>query len=134
MSKKIIIIDDDELFCGELSCFLSEEGFDLEAYTNPEVGLNNLLKNNCDLLLLDLKMPKISGKEILTIAKQKGLKAKIIIITGNPIFSASLGKESLKNSTDSDQLDRADFIFNKPFDPKLLLAKINELLAGQSSS
>ena len=130
MNKKIILIDDDELLCRELSQLLKEEGFEAEAYSNSELGLNKLLKNNYGLLLLDLKMPKIGGREILKAAKERGLKTKIIIITGNPIFSSFLGKQALNDSTDSDELAFADFIFNKPFDPELLLAKINELLAG----
>jgi len=130
VNKKIILIDDDELLCRELSQLLKEEGFEAEAYSNSELGLNKLLKNNYGLLLLDLKMPKIGGREILKAAKERGLKTKIIIITGNPIFSSFLGKQALNDSTDSDELGFADFIFNKPFDPELLLAKINELLAG----
>jgi len=125
MNKKIILIDDDELMVKELSNLLIEEGFDLDAFTDPEIGLDRLLENNYDLLLLDIKMPKISGTDILKIARSKGLKTKIITITGNPIL---LDKESLNGATDKKEVFLADFVLNKPFDPNLLLSKINELI------
>ncbi len=63
--KRIIVIDDDPVM--RLSCFkiLDKEDYLVETYEDGEQGLNAISKQKPDLLVVDLKMPKIGGMEVI---------------------------------------------------------------------
>ena len=58
---KILIIDDDKDITNLFSIFLEYNGYIVNAYTNPVEAFNNFRKNSHDLIILDLKMPKMDG-------------------------------------------------------------------------
>ena len=60
-NKRIIVIDDDKDITDLFSIFLEYNGYIINAYTNPLEAINNFRKNSHDLILLDLKMPKMDG-------------------------------------------------------------------------
>ena len=59
-----MIIDDDEDINNLLKIYLKSNGYIVNAYTNPIEGFNNFRKNSHDLIVLDLKMPKMNGMTI----------------------------------------------------------------------
>lgn len=119
MPNKILIIDDDEEMCKEMSEILSDEGYSVNMAFDGLAGQRIIETNNYDLLLLDLKMPGINGLEILKTIKAEKIKAKVIILTGS---LAVINKEF------SDILKLADGVISKPFAVEVVLAKIRELL------
>ena len=56
-----MIVDDDQDICNLCSIFLEYNGYIVNAYTNTVEGFNNFGKNSHDLIILDLKMPKMDG-------------------------------------------------------------------------
>ena len=60
-NKKIMIIDDDIDITNLFSTFLEYNGYIIDAYTNPVEAFHNFTKNSHDLVILDLKMPKMGG-------------------------------------------------------------------------
>jgi len=56
-----MIIDDDKDITNLFSIFLEYNGYSVDAYTNPLEAFNNFRKNSHDLIILDLKMPKMDG-------------------------------------------------------------------------
>jgi DNA-binding response OmpR family regulator len=60
-NKKIMIIDDDKDITNLFSIFLEHNGYIVNAYINPVEAFNNFTKNSHDLIILDLKMPKMGG-------------------------------------------------------------------------
>ena len=56
---KILIIDDDKDITNLFSIFLEYNGYSVDAYTNPMEAINNFRKNSHDLIIIDLKMPKM---------------------------------------------------------------------------
>jgi DNA-binding response OmpR family regulator len=56
-----LIIDDDKDMTNLFSIFLEYNGYIVNAYTNPVEAFNNFSKNSHDLIILDLKMPKMDG-------------------------------------------------------------------------
>ena len=60
-NKKIMIIDDDIDITNLFSTFLEYNGYIVNAYTNPVEAFHNFTKNSHDLVILDLKMPKMGG-------------------------------------------------------------------------
>ena len=63
-NKKIMIIDDDKDITNLFAIFLEYNGYIVDAYTNPVEALNSFRKNSHDLIILDLKMPKMDGMTI----------------------------------------------------------------------
>jgi DNA-binding response OmpR family regulator len=56
-----LIIDDDKDITNLFSIFLEYNGYSVDVYTNPIEAINNFRKNSHDLIILDLKMPKMDG-------------------------------------------------------------------------
>ena len=63
-NKEIMIIDDDVDITNLFSIFLESNGYIVNAYTNPLEAFHNFRKNSYDLIVLDLKMPKMDGMAI----------------------------------------------------------------------
>jgi two-component system response regulator ResD len=70
--KKILIIDDDEVFAKTLGDTLPKEKYLVSHVSNGEEGLNEMTKNVPDLIILDLIMPKLGGLDFLTVLKRNG--------------------------------------------------------------
>ncbi len=81
--KKILIIDDEESIRDGCAQVLSRKGFQVESTGDARLGLEMALKDMYDVILLDIRMPKLDGLEILKKVKvEKNISAKVIIITG----------------------------------------------------
>ena len=80
---RILIIDDEKHFTEELFEYLNNSGFEaLEANTGEE-GLDILNKNDIDLLILDVRLPRISGLDILQEVKIKYTNLEVIVVSGH---------------------------------------------------
>jgi DNA-binding response OmpR family regulator len=75
--KRIMIIDDDKDITNLFALFLEYNGYSVDAYTNPLEAFNNIRKNSHDLILLDLKMPKMDGMTLYY--KIKEIDSNVII-------------------------------------------------------
>ena len=65
MSEKIILVDDDSNILASVSLALRAEGWSVETYNDSEQGLVALQRNFPDIAVLDIKMPKMDGMELL---------------------------------------------------------------------
>jgi DNA-binding NtrC family response regulator len=82
-SKKILIIDDEESIRDGCHQILSRKGHDVESTGDALRGLEMALRDIHDVILLDVRMPKMGGLEILKKLKEEhNVSAKVIIITG----------------------------------------------------
>lgn len=84
MSKKILLIDDD-LFIRELyEEILKNEGYEVTVARDGKEGLDKIIANGYDLILLDVMMPKLDGIGVISILEEKNLlkkKSPIVILT-----------------------------------------------------
>ena len=81
--KKILIIDDEESMRDGCTQVLSRKGYQVECTGDALRGLEMALKDIYDVILLDVRMPKMDGLEILVKLKvERNISAKIIVITG----------------------------------------------------
>ncbi|MFA5389625.1 MAG: response regulator [Candidatus Omnitrophota bacterium] len=97
MAEKILIVDDDRELREELHDFL--EGYEIIEASNGEEALRILKKaNEIRLVILDVKMPGVSGLEVLNRIKKTDPSVKIIILTGHSSKDTAI--EALKGRAD----------------------------------
>jgi two-component system nitrate/nitrite response regulator NarL len=78
---KIHIIDDHALFRNGLMALLEANGIQANASASPEAGLSDVISEGIDIILLDLRMPDISGLEVLKKIKTQNIETPVIMLT-----------------------------------------------------
>ena len=120
---KICLIDDDQNILASLSLALKSEKFDVETYTDGISGLEALEKDNFDIAILDIKMPRLDGLEVLQKLRNSSNIPVIFLTSKDDEIDQLLG---LKMGAD-------DYI-TKPFSQKLLIERVKVILKRTTSS
>ena len=71
MTKKIALVDDDRNILTSISMALENEGFVVQTYIDAESALIGISRNPPDLAVIDIKMPKMNGEELLKRLRKK---------------------------------------------------------------
>ena len=118
--KKILLIEDEEPIRRVLIRILEEENKDYEITQceDGKSGLTTLKKEDFDLVLCDIKMPKMDGVEVLQKARENGINVPFIMLTGHGNVSTAV--EAMKSGA-------YDFISKPPDLNRLLTAVRNAL-------
>ena len=114
---KICLIDDDQNILASLSLALKSEKFDVETYSDGISGLEALEKDNFDIAILDIKMPRLDGLEVLQKLRNSSEIPVIFLTSKDDEIDQLLG---LKMGAD-------DYI-TKPFSQKLLIERVKVIL------
>ena len=122
MSILALVVDDSMLIRYTVCRFLEERGFVVESATNGVEALQVLLRVHPDLIITDVKMPRMSGTELITALKSKPETAKIPIII-------VAGRGSGFDTSEK----RADFAIYKDIDIESQLQKGLEKVLGKAS-
>ncbi len=123
MSEPTIFFVDDDPRAGELfERFGRGEGWRIETFRDPRRALAALREHPPELLVTDLKMPGMSGMDLLKAARAADPELPVVLITGYSTVDDAI--EALR-------LGAADFL-KKPYDPEELLQQIRLLLANRS--
>jgi DNA-binding response OmpR family regulator len=86
-NKRILIVDDEKDITDTFKKALEQqEGFDVITYNDPEQALSKFKENWFDLLLLDIRMPKMSGFELYRRLNKIDSKPKVCFITAFDIY------------------------------------------------
>lgn len=119
--KRILIIDDDHDITNLFRLFLEHDGYKVDAFLDPIDALYYFRRNVYDLVLLDLKMPKING--MLLYQKLKNIDSDLLFcfITANKEYIEHLKK----NNPDIEKI-----VIYKPIHLSELREKIHLLLAN----
>ena len=112
---KILVVDDDKDYNLYLTKFLADEGYITKGITKPMDVLSTLEQEKFHIIILDMKMPQISGTELLKEIKSKYPNICVIILTGYPSF---------KTAVETMKLDAFDYL-KKPFDLNDLRKALN---------
>jgi DNA-binding response OmpR family regulator len=78
MTKKILLVDDEPDITYTIKNLLEENGFKVDEFNDPILALNNYQVNFYDLVILDLKMPKMDGFELYIKIREQALKQKYV--------------------------------------------------------
>ena len=119
-----MIIDDDVDINNLFKIFLECNGYNIDAYTNPVEGIQKIRKNSHDLIILDLKMPKMDGMI---------LYRKIKEIDDTVIVCLSTADKNYIQELQKDILDVEKTVIYKPILLRDLKNKIDSLLLDEES-
>jgi two-component system, OmpR family, alkaline phosphatase synthesis response regulator PhoP len=121
--KKILIIEDELAYSKLLDDQLTAKGYQIIHAEDGEVGLEIAKKEKPDLILLDIRMPKMDGMTMLNLLRQDpaGKKVKVIMLTNLEPDDKMIGK--VVSDQPAYYFIKSDIQFSD------LLGKIKELLA-----
>lgn len=119
--KKILIVEDDALLAGMYKDKFIKEGFQISVAEDPEKGLEIAKKENPDLIILDIVMPKGGGVEFL---KRKQENPSILPIP-TVVFS---NYDYLTIQKQVEKLGAKDYLIKSNYTPSQLLEKIKNFL------
>jgi len=120
MAKKILIIEDDKFLRELISQKLVKEGYEISEAVDGEKGIEAVIKEKPDLVLLDLILPGINGFEVLARIKSDPKVSQIPVII-------------LSNLGQKDDIERAlkmgatDYLIKAHFTPPEIVEKVNKV-------
>ena len=122
MSKKVLIVDDEENIVISIEFLMAQAGYELEIARDGEEAMEKVSSFQPDLVLLDVMMPKINGFEVCRRIREhtEWDDIKIIMLTAK-------GREV--EVTKGMALGANSYII-KPFSTKELMAEVKQILAG----
>jgi len=116
--KRLLIVDDEAGIVEEVKSYFEEEGYEVHTADTGKDGIEALERFRFDLLLVDMKLPDMSGLHVLKVCKTNYPATKVIVETGY-VDQAMIDE--------AERLGRDSFL-HKPFDLELLRNEIERLL------
>ncbi len=121
MPQTIALVDDDRNILASVSMALEAEGFTVRAYTDGAEALRGLSTNPVDLAILDIKMPRMDGMELLERLRRESDLPVIVLTSKDDEVDELMGLRM-----------GADDYIKKPFSQRLLIERIRALLRRES--
>lgn len=115
-ARRVLVVDDDEAMARMIRLTLVSEGYGVVTATDGLDGLDKLEQGGFALVVLDLQMPRMDGREMYAEMKRRGIDIPVVIVSA---YGADAAREELK----------AAAAIRKPFDTAALLDLIQSLPA-----
>jgi two-component system response regulator ChvI len=123
MQSTIALVDDDRNILTSVSIALEAEGFKVRTYSDGSEALRGIAANPVDLAILDIKMPRMDGMELLGRLRQNSNLPVIFLTSKDEEVDEVLGLRM-----------GADDYITKPFSQRLLLERIRALLRREQTT
>lgn len=120
---KILIVDDDTNICELLRLYVEKEGYAVCIANDGEAAVNTFNKENPDLVLLDIMLPKMDGWQVCREIRKTSECPIIMLTAKGEVFDKILGLE----------LGADDYVV-KPFEAKEVVARIRAVLRRTSTN
>mgnify|MGYP000229924133 CR=1 FL=1 len=120
--SRIALVDDDRNILTSVQITLEAEGFDVETYSDGQQALDAFNKRLPELAVLDIKMPRMDGMDLLQRLRQKTTMPVIFLTSKDDEIDEVLGLRM-----------GADDYVKKPFSQRLLVERIRALLRRQDA-
>jgi len=117
MTHTIALVDDDQNILASLSAALEDEGYRVDTYVDGLEALEGIFRKPVDLAILDIKMPKMDGMELLGNLRQKNDVPVIFLTSKDDEVDEVMGLRM-----------GADDYIKKPFSQRLLMERIHAVL------
>jgi DNA-binding response OmpR family regulator len=119
-TKRILVVDDESDVTLTIKMGLEDAGFKVDAFNDPEAALAHFKSGTYDLLLLDIRMPKMNGFELYEELEKMDDEAKVCFITAFEVYYQSL-RELFPEI-------KIDCFMKKPIDTEELVRRIQSEL------
>ncbi|MBC7796990.1 MAG: response regulator transcription factor [Pyrinomonadaceae bacterium] len=113
----VLMIDDDEELCELVADYLRVEGFDVRCVHDGASGVETFLKNEFDVAILDVMLPKLNGFDALKRIRETSQKPVLMLTARGDEMEKIVGLEI-----------GADDYLSKPFNPRELVARLRAIL------
>ena len=120
-NNRILVVDDEPDLTKVSTLALEYHGFKVDTFNDAEEALSKFKPGSYDLIILDIKMPKMDGFELYHEIKKKDNNAKICFLTASELYYEEFRNEEYR------ALDRNLFI-RKPIDNEDLVKQINKMI------
>jgi DNA-binding response OmpR family regulator len=124
-SNKILVVDDEPDNSLIFSMALEDNGFVVDRFTDPQLALSSFKADAYDLLLIDIKMPKMNGFELYREIRKMDNKVKVCFLTA---FGEGYSNEFKKQFPNSIAVTTAADFIRKPIAIDDLVKKIKSKL------
>jgi DNA-binding response OmpR family regulator len=121
--KKILVVDDEPDLSILSSLVLEYNGFKVDTFTDPQEALSNYKPGYYDLVILDIKMPRIDGFQLYDEIKKKDQNAKICFLTASELYYEEFRKREY-NAIDK------NLFLRKPIGNKELINHVNRIISS----
>ena len=122
-NNRILIVDDEPDLTKICVLALEHYGYKVDAVNDPQEALSKYKPGTHDLVILDIKMPKMDGFELYREIKKKDNKAKVCFLTASELYYKEFREKEFRS------LDRNLFI-RKPINNEELAKEINKLISN----
>ena len=119
--KEVLIVDDEEHIRDVLRVMLERIGFRVDDACNGEVALHMIANTTYDLVITDLKMPLMTGEELLTKLRDAENSIPVVVATGGVVSEFTPERQETLRKMANGRL-------NKPFGREELIATLTEVL------
>jgi two-component system OmpR family response regulator len=119
---QVLVVDDTKNIRALLTKCLEYEGYDVKTAVDGKTAIEIISKERFDLIFLDIRMPEISGTEVLRRIRETGINTPVVIIT-------AFG--TVKNAVDCTQLGAVAYLL-KPFTENKIKMVLEEMLHVKS--
>jgi DNA-binding response OmpR family regulator len=120
-NNRILIVDDEPDLTKVSTMALEYHGFKVDTFNDSQEALSKFKPGSYDLIILDIKMPKMDGFELYHEIKKKDNNAKICFLTASELYYEEFRNKEYR------ALDRNLFI-RKPIDNEDLVKQINKMI------
>jgi DNA-binding response OmpR family regulator len=117
-NARILVVDDDSDITTFFKLALVDAGFNVDVYNDPLQVISDFKPNYYDLLLIDIRMPKLNGFELLKKIRKKDTKVKVCFITSFEVYYEAMIAEHPSIKKD------LDCIIKKPITTAKLLERL----------
>ena len=124
MTKKILLVDDEPDVTYTIKKIVEDNGYKVDSFNDPILALNSYKSNFYDLVILDIKMPKMDGFELYTKIREKDPKVKICFLTAITKFNEEFRKIRLALGKTINE----DYFIQKPVEMEDLLKKLTSII------
>ncbi len=121
MKARILIVDDEEIVLRSCTRILEGDRYQVESVLDSWEALRRIDENGCDVLVLDIMMPRIDGLEVLQHVKERHPDIDVIMMTG---------LSQIQTAVRAMKLGAFDYL-SKPFDPDELKLVVDRALERQ---
>jgi DNA-binding NtrC family response regulator len=122
MASKIWVVDDDDSVRDLLGLMLRDLGYDVRLFGNGRDVLAQYDTETPDLLIVDVRMPEMSGMDLTRSVLEKNPQALVIILTGYP---------SIEDAVEAIQIGASDYL-SKPFNKAQIQVRVERLLGKRN--